>query len=148
MATVPTATITARLRATTPARFTGSLLAVCAAIRTESAPCPAECCKHKSRNAEEEVLTPSAPRRSASSARSAEISIPRIVHPAALRICTISCPSRPSPMTATTSPSFASAVRIPCSATDPTVVNAASSKLTASVGMRAISSRGTQANSA
>ena len=42
--------------------------------------------------------------------------------PAALRICTVSWPSRPSPTTATLSPSETSACRTPCSAIAPRVV--------------------------
>ena len=47
------------------------------------------------------------------------MSRPRTRQPAAFNNCTVSWPSNPRPMTATMSPSFASAVRIPCRATAP-----------------------------
>ena len=47
MPTVPTATTIARSRATSAARFTGSLLGVSAVISTASTPEPADCCKSR-----------------------------------------------------------------------------------------------------
>jgi len=74
------------------------------AIRTASAPCPVECCRQRSRKPEVAALTASVPIRKARSARSGTISIPNTRQPAALSTCTVSCPRRPSPITATTSP--------------------------------------------
>ena len=145
---MPSATTIARSRATSDARFTGPLLAVSAAINTQSAPCPPECRRHKSRNSASDVVTANAPIFAASCARSGCKSKPMTRHPAATRTCSVSCPRRPSPISATVSPSLASAVRTPWMATAPTVVNAALSKFTLAEGIRATSIRGTHANSA
>ncbi|KAF5044497.1 hypothetical protein DSECCO2_491230 [anaerobic digester metagenome] len=74
----------------------------------------------------------SAPRLAASASFSRSISIPMTRHPAALRTCTERRPISPSPITATLSPTVTLALRTPCIAIDPTVVKAASLKLTPS----------------
>ena len=121
---LPTATTFALYRAISPASETGELSVVVAVIMTQSAPCPdvkdITCSLILSAFAcpvwQKFCLV-------ANSSCCLFTSMPNTLHPAARSICTVRRPTRPRPITTTLSPTLALAIRIPCSAIVPRVVN-------------------------
>ena len=124
--------IVARSLAVSPARATGSLLVVSAAMIILSAPSPSVHLATISRNWASVAAVASQPEASAAALRLGSGSMPSTRQPAALASWIDKRPTNPRPMTATVSPSWTSARRNPCSATAPNVVNAPDSQSTLS----------------